>query len=61
MKPPKKGRKKKSPSISKQICKTPTSVNLSRALDEVERAKRGEIKLMTEEELMDELKAEGII
>jgi len=35
--------------------------SLYRALDEVERAKRGEIKMMTEEEFEEELKAEGIL
>jgi hypothetical protein len=34
---------------------------LTRALDEVKRAKKGEIKLMTEEEFLDELTAEGIV
>lgn len=35
--------------------------SLTRALDEVKRAKRGEIKLMTEEEFLEGLKAEGIV
>lgn len=35
--------------------------SLYRALDEVERAKRGEIKIMTLEEFEEELKAEGIL
>lgn len=35
--------------------------SLYRALDEVERAKRGEIKMMTLEEFEDELRAEGIL
>lgn len=35
--------------------------SLYRALDEVERAKRGEIKMMTLEEFEEELKAEGIL
>ncbi len=34
---------------------------LYRALDEVERAKRGEIKMQTEEEFLAELKAEGLL
>ena len=35
--------------------------SLCRALDEVERAKRGEIKMMTEEEFLDELKKDGML
>lgn len=35
--------------------------SLYRALDEVERAKRGEIKMMTEEEFLEGLKKEGIV
>ena len=34
---------------------------LYRALDEVERAQRGEVKLQTEEEFLAELKAEGYL
>ena len=34
---------------------------LTRALDEVEAAKRGEIKMMTEEEFMEDLKKEGLL
>lgn len=34
---------------------------LYRALDEVERAKRGEVKMQTEEEFLAELKAEGLL
>lgn len=34
--------------------------SLYRALDEVERAKRGEHKMMTEEEFLEGLKKEGI-
>lgn len=34
---------------------------LTRALNEVEAAKRGEIKMMTEEEFLEGLKAEGIV
>ena len=34
---------------------------LYRALDEVERAKRGEVKLKTEEEFLAELEAEGLL
>ena len=34
--------------------------SLHRALDEVERAKRGEHKMMTEEEFLEGLKKEGI-
>lgn len=33
---------------------------LTRALDEVKQAKRGEINMMTEEEFLEGLKAEGI-
>ena len=36
-------------------------VSLYRALDEVERAKRGEIKMMTEEEFLEDLKKEGLL
>lgn len=35
--------------------------SLYRALDEVERAKRGEIKMKTLEEFEEELRAEGIL
>ena len=35
--------------------------SLYRALDEVEAAKRGEHKMMSEEEFLKELKAEGIL
>lgn len=35
--------------------------SLTRALDEVERAKRGEIKMMTIEDFEEELKSEGIL
>lgn len=35
--------------------------SLYRALDEVEAAKRGEHKMMSEEEFLEELKAEGIL
>ena len=35
--------------------------SLYRALDEVKRAKRGEIKMMTIEEFEEELKTEGIL
>ena len=35
--------------------------SLYRALDEVERAKRGEIKMMTEEEFLEDLKKEGLL
>lgn len=35
--------------------------SLYRALDEVERTKRGEIKMMTEEEFLEGLKKEGIV
>ena len=35
--------------------------SLTRALDEVKRAKRGEIKMMTLEEFEEELRAEGIL
>ena len=35
--------------------------SLYRALDEVERAKRGEIKMMTEEEFLEGLKKEGLL
>lgn len=35
--------------------------SLYRALDEVERAKRGEIKMMTLEKFEEELQAEGIL
>ena len=34
--------------------------SLTRALDELKRAQRGEHKMMTDEEFMAELKAEGI-
>lgn len=34
---------------------------LFRALDEVKRAQRGEVKMMTEEEFLEELKAEGLL
>ena len=34
--------------------------SLERAFDEVKRARRGEHKMMTDEEFMAELKAEGI-
>lgn len=35
--------------------------SLTRALQEVKAAKRGEIKMMTEEEFLEGLKAEGIV
>ena len=35
--------------------------SLYRALDEVEQAKRGEIKMMTEEEFLEDLKKEGLL
>ena len=35
--------------------------SLYRALDEVERAKRGEIKMMTEEEFLESLKNDGLL
>jgi len=35
--------------------------SLYRALDEVERAKRGEIKMMTEEEFLEDLRKEGLL
>jgi hypothetical protein len=35
--------------------------SLTRALNEVKAAKRGEHKFMTEDEFMDELRAEGIL
>lgn len=35
--------------------------SLYRALDEVKRAKRGEIKMMTEEEFLDSLKKDGLL
>ncbi len=35
--------------------------SLYRALDEVKRAKRGEIKMMTEEEFLDGLKKDGLL
>ena len=35
--------------------------SLYRALDEVKRAKRGETTMMTEEEFLEELTAEGIL
>jgi len=35
--------------------------SLYRALDEVERAKRGELKMMTEEEFLEGLKKEGLL
>ena len=35
--------------------------SLYRALDEVEAVKRGEHKMMTDEEFLEELKAEGIL
>ena len=35
--------------------------SLFRALDEVERAKRGEIKMMTEEEFLESLKKDGLL
>lgn len=34
---------------------------LTRALKEVEQAKRGEIKMMTEEEFLEDLKKEGLL
>jgi hypothetical protein len=34
---------------------------LTRALKEVEQAKRGEIKMMTEEEFLEGLKKEGLL
>ena len=34
---------------------------LTRALKEVEAAKRGEIKMMTEEEFLEDLKKEGLL
>ena len=34
--------------------------SLERAFDEMERARRGDHKMMTDEEFLDELKAEGI-
>lgn len=35
--------------------------SLTRALDEVAAAERGEVKMTTEEEFLEELKAEGIL
>lgn len=35
--------------------------SLYRALDEVKRAKRGEIKMMTEEEFLEDLRKEGLL
>jgi hypothetical protein len=35
--------------------------SLYRALDEVKRAKRGEIKMMTEEEFLESLKKDGLL
>ena len=35
--------------------------SLYRALDEVEQAKRGEIKMMTEEEFLEDLEKEGLL
>ena len=35
--------------------------SLTRALDEVKQAKRGEVKMMTEEDFLNELKSEGIV
>lgn len=35
--------------------------SLYRALDEVERAKRGEVKMMTEEEFLEGLKSDGLL
>ena len=35
--------------------------SLYRALDEVEAAKRGEIKMMTEEEFLENLKRDGLL
>ena len=34
---------------------------LTRALDEVERAKRGEMEMMTEEDFLDGLKKDGLL
>jgi hypothetical protein len=34
---------------------------LTRALNEVKAAKRGEVKMMTEEEFLDGLKSEGVV
>ena len=35
--------------------------SLTRALDEVKQAKRGEVKMMTEENFLNGLKSEGIV
>jgi hypothetical protein len=35
--------------------------SLYRALDEVEQAKRGELKMMTEEEFLEGLKRDGLL
>ena len=35
--------------------------SLTRALKEVEQAKRGEIKMMTEEEFLEDLRKEGLL
>ena len=35
--------------------------SLTRALDEVKQAQRGEVKMMTEEDFLNELKSEGIV
>ncbi len=35
--------------------------SLHRALDEVEQAKRGEIKMMTEEQFLEDLKQDGLL
>lgn len=35
--------------------------SLTRALDEVKQAKRGEVKMMTEEDFLNGLKSEGIV
>ena len=34
---------------------------LTRALNEVKAAKRGEVKMMTEEEFLEGLKSEGVV
>lgn len=41
--------------------KTYVKESLTRALDEVKQAKRGEVKMMTEEDFLNGLKSEGIV
>lgn len=41
--------------------KTYVKESLTRALDEVKQAQRGEVKMMTEEDFLNGLKSEGIV